>query len=230
MTGSDQSNKSQNQTPRAGNVVLYSLIALFAAIAGFLTVTILDRFGGLVFESNAEQSRQVDVAAANGEAVKAPGGDGFEKLVRADEPGPVPAITFTDGDGKEQTLSDWRGQVLLVNLWATWCAPCKVEMPSLDRLQAKLGGPDFKVLPISLDWSGPEKPRTFLEREKLTNLPLYLDNTRGIMNKVGATGLPLSILIDREGREIARLAGAAEWDSAEAEALIRKAIDGKFGS
>jgi hypothetical protein len=102
-------------------------------------------------------------------------------------------------------------------------------MPSLDRLQAKLGGEDFAVLPISLDWSGAEKPRRFLDTEKLANLPLFLDSSKTAMKTFNAPGLPLSVLIDREGREIARLAGAAEWDSADAEAVITKAIEGSIG-
>jgi thiol-disulfide isomerase/thioredoxin len=111
--------------------------------------------------------------------------------------------------------------VVLVNLWATWCAPCKREMPSLDRLQAKLGGADFAVLPISLDRTGPEKPRQFLAANGLKNLDLFLDSGNTLMQAMRAPGLPLSVLIDRQGREIARLAGPAEWDGAEAETMIR---------
>jgi hypothetical protein len=99
-------------------------------------------------------------------------------------------------------------------------------MPSLNRLQAKLGGPDFAVIPISLDWSGPDKPRRFLKENQLDALGLYLDNSKTIMRSLAAPGLPLTVLIDREGRELARLAGAAEWDSVEAVALIRLAIEG----
>ncbi len=184
-------------------------------------MTLVDRF--------APRSVTIGNAPMQANTVQTSGESGFEKLVEASEPKTLAPFVFTDGDGRERALSEWRGKVVLVNLWATWCAPCKVEMPSLDRLQAKLGGDSFAVLPISLDWSGPDKPRSFLEGEKLANLPLFLDSSKTAMKAFNAPGLPLSVLIDREGREIARLAGAAEWDSADAEALITRAIEGSSG-
>ncbi len=225
MTGNENTDSAVPETRGAGNLPLYSLVALFAAIAGFLSIVIVGQFGGGSGGNAPSPAR----AAATGNAETAHVSSGLDKLVRAREPKPVPAISFTGGDSGAHSLADWGGKVVLVNLWATWCAPCKKEMPSLDRLQAKLGGTDFAVLPISFDWSGADKPRAFLASNKLTNLPLYLDSSKTIMQALKAPGLPLSVLIDREGREVARLAGSAEWDSAEAEAMIRGVIDGKGG-
>jgi thiol-disulfide isomerase/thioredoxin len=220
MSGNDKADGTARQAQGGGNWALYSLVALFAAIAGFLSVSLAD------LASRYQAANRVIVPAADTEQKAATPAkpSGLEKLVRATEPKPMPAITFADGEGREIALADMKGKVLLVNLWATWCAPCKVEMPSLNRLSAKLGGSDFAVVPISFDWSGPDKPRAFLTEAKLEALPLYMDVKKDLMQKFGAPGLPLSVLIDREGREVARLAGTAEWDSAEAEALIREVI------
>lgn len=222
MTGNQQPDDSADQARGLGSLPLYSLVALLAAIAGFFSVMIgerLARQGTPEIAANA----QISVAGGAGEANSS---NGLEKLVQSEAPKRLPPISFIDGEGRERNLDEWRGRVVLLNLWATWCAPCKVEMPSLNRLQAKLGGPDFAVIPISLDWSGPDKPRRFLKENKLDALGLYLDNSKTIMQSLVAPGLPLTVLIDREGRELARLAGAAEWDSVEAVALIRLAIEG----
>ncbi len=220
MTGNQKTSGSDNSPRRASNLPLYSLAAVFAAIAGFLAVIVADRIGGPPQAGIANNADAGSAAAAN--VAEPEASSGLEKLVRSETPKPLPAFTFTDGNGRERRLSDWKGRVVLLNLWATWCAPCKVEMPSLDRLQARLGGPDFQVVPISLDWSGPDKPRQFLKANKLDNLALYLDSSKTVLRAVGALGLPTTVLIDREGREIARLAGAAEWDSPEVVAMIRE--------
>jgi thiol-disulfide isomerase/thioredoxin len=217
MSRNDKADGASRGTQGSGgNWALYSLVALFAAIAGFLTMTLADLVG--------RYQAQAPVVATAPKVAETKPGTGLDKLVRAAEPKPMPAIAFADGDGRGVSLADMKGKVLLVNLWATWCAPCKVEMPSLNRLAAKLGGPDFAIVPISFDWSGPDKPRAFLAESKLDALPLYIDVRKDLMQKFAAPGLPLTVLIDREGREVARLAGTAEWDSAEAEALIRQVM------
>jgi thiol-disulfide isomerase/thioredoxin len=200
---------------RVGAMPIYILAAALAAIAGFAVMSLL---------AVPEAGRPAKIAAAEDAAGGAETSSGLEKLVRAVPPAALPDIAFVDGDGRDRNLGEWRGKVVLVNLWATWCAPCKREMPGLDRLQAKLGGADFTVLPISLDRSGPEKPGQFLASNGLKNLPLYLDRGSSIMQTLRVPGLPVSIIVDRQGREVARLAGSAEWDSPEAEALIRAAI------
>jgi thiol-disulfide isomerase/thioredoxin len=136
----------------------------------------------------------------------------------------VADLAFADGTGKPLKLSDWRGKVALVNLWATWCAPCRKEMPALAELQKKLGGPDFEVLAISIDRKGTAASAAFLDEAKATALKLYVDPSSKALGALQAIGLPASVLVDRQGREIGRLLGPAEWNSPEAERLIRAAI------
>jgi thiol-disulfide isomerase/thioredoxin len=136
----------------------------------------------------------------------------------------VPEFAFKDAAGKDVTLADWKGRVVLVNLWATWCAPCRKEMPDLDRLQAELGGDEFEVVAISLDRGTDRKPKEFLEEVGVERLKLYHDPTARIGTKLQAIGLPATLLIDRDGKEIGRLVGPAKWDSDDALRLVRTAI------
>ena len=136
----------------------------------------------------------------------------------------VADVAFADGAGKPLKLSDWRGKIALVNLWATWCAPCRKEMPALAGLQSKLGGPDFEVLAISIDRKGVAASAAFLDDAKATALKLYVDPSSKSLAALQAIGLPASVLVDRDGREIGRLLGPADWASLEAERLIRAAI------
>jgi thiol-disulfide isomerase/thioredoxin len=124
-------------------------------------------------------------------------------------------------------LSDFAGRVVLLNLWATWCAPCVREMPTLDRLQAELGGPDFEVVALSSDRAGAAAVEPFFRTHGLSRLGVYLDPQGEATRALGTRGLPTTVLIDREGREVGRLEGVAEWDSPEAKALIRAYIDRK---
>jgi thiol-disulfide isomerase/thioredoxin len=133
-------------------------------------------------------------------------------------------LAFTDGTGAPRSLADWRGRVVLVNLWATWCAPCVEEMPALDRIAARLGGADFDVVAIAVDRQGDAVVRPFLEKLRLSRLALYLDSSNAVVRVLGAPGLPVSVMLDREGRELGRVLGAAEWDSPAFEALLRRAI------
>ncbi len=135
-------------------------------------------------------------------------------------PKPVPEIQFQDSEGKALTLQDFRGRVILLNIWATWCLPCRREMPTLDRLQAKLGGPDFEVLPLSIDRNGFEAITKFYREVGVKHLAMYLDGSAQAASTLGAVGLPTTLLIDRDGRELGRLAGTAEWDSPDMIALI----------
>lgn len=133
-----------------------------------------------------------------------------------DPPRSLLSPPFTDGGGRELTLEDFRGEVVLLNIWATWCVPCRQEMPTLDRLQARLGGDGFQVLPLSIDRAGIEPVRRFYEEIGIRHLGIYLAEELRAMFAFGAVGLPTTILVDREGQEIARFVGPAEWDSPEA--------------
>jgi thiol-disulfide isomerase/thioredoxin len=140
---------------------------------------------------------------------------------RIDPPLPAPGDPFKDSAGKELHLSDFRGKLVLLNIWATWCAPCRAEMPSLDRLQAKLGGEGFMVLPVSLDRGGGPAVAVYYGQHDITHLGVYLAGQGGLQNALKIGGVPTSFLIDREGRVVGSLEGATQWDSPEALALIR---------
>ena len=136
----------------------------------------------------------------------------------------VPDIAFADGSGRNLKLSAWKGRVVLLNMWATWCAPCRKEMPALAALQAKLGSTDFEVVAVSVDRKGVAASSAFLTENRATALKLYVEPTAGILNDMQALGLPATILIDRQGREVGRLLGPAKWDSPEAVKLIQAAL------
>jgi thiol-disulfide isomerase/thioredoxin len=140
-------------------------------------------------------------------------------------PRPAPEIGFTDLQGTPLQLADFRGKLVLVNLWATWCGPCVEEMPSLDRLQASLKGRDFVVLALSSDRGGARVVEPFLKDHGIANLHIYLDPKSIATRGLGVRGLPTNILIDRDGKEVGRIEGSATWDSAEASALIRWYLD-----
>ena len=151
---------------------------------------------------------------------------GFE-FTLLDKPRPLPALHFTNADGQELSLADFRDRFVLLNLWATWCVPCRKEMPTLDRLEAKLGGPDFEVVALSIDRRGLAAVQPFFKGLRLKALRIYLDQSGEVASTLGAPGLPTTLLIDRDGREIARKIGPAEWDSPAMEGVIRRYLTGK---
>jgi len=138
---------------------------------------------------------------------------------------PAPAESFAAPNGATVNLAIFKGKVVLVNFWATWCAPCLREMPALDRLQASLGGDRFQVVTISVDRQGQSVVQPFLKRLGLGHLPAYLDTQSTLLHAFGARGLPTSYLIDADGTLIGFLEGPAEWDSSAAKALIEHYTD-----
>ena len=147
---------------------------------------------------------------------------GFKAI---EPPVAAPGVAFENRAGARLTPEDFRGKVILLNLWATWCAPCIRELPSLDRLNAKLGGESFEVVALSIDRKGWPAIDAFFARLGIASLAGYLDQTMRATAAMGATSLPTTILIDARGREIGRMSGPAEWDSEAAETLIRRAIE-----
>ena len=152
--------------------------------------------------------------------------DAMGRFQKAKAPKPLPEIEFVDAEDKPMTLSDLKGKVVLVNFWATWCAPCIKEMPSLDRLQAAVGKNKLIVLPLSLDGSSRAKVAPFYESTELKNLGIFFDKGRVAMKAFAVSILPTSILIDPSGREFGRLEGEADWDNPEAIALVSAALAG----
>ena len=134
---------------------------------------------------------------------------------------------FVNGAGRDLTLEDFRGKVVLLNIWATWCVPCREEMPTLDALQARLGGDDFHVLPLSIDRAGLKVVRRFYNEIGIQHLDIYLADSTRAMWAFGALGLPTTILIGRGGKELGRLVGPAEWDSPEIFSQMQTIINEK---
>lgn len=130
-------------------------------------------------------------------------------------PQDLPPISFQDEAGNTLTLDDWRGRYVLLNLWATWCVPCREEMPTLDNLQAALGSERFEVLALSIDRGGTTAVRRFYDEIGISNLRLVIDASGRAGFDLGVVGLPATVLIDPDGREVGRLVGPAEWDAPE---------------
>ena len=149
----------------------------------------------------------------------------MKKLVLHAEPRPVPAEAFTAPDGGPGPLAEYRGSIIVLNFWATWCAPCRKEMPTLSRLQEALGGADLQVVALSLNPRRPEAERAFLEQIGVANLPAPRDEGLRISRAMGVRGLPVTVIIDRGAMEIARLVGEADWSSQSAQAILRALID-----
>ena len=149
-------------------------------------------------------------------------------LTMASAPLRLPDLAFEDAEGKPRKLSDWRGKIVLLNLWATWCVPCRKEMPALDELQGKLGGKDFEVVAVNIDTRDPDKPRNFLKEANLTRLGFFADQKAKVfqdLKTIGrALGMPTSVLVDAQGCEIGTIAGPAEWASEDAVKLIKAAV------
>jgi thiol-disulfide isomerase/thioredoxin len=152
----------------------------------------------------------------------AAGGVLGENFTWLDQPKPAPSTAFTQADGSDITLAAFQGRVVLLNFWATWCAPCVREMPSLDRLQAALRDEGLAVVAVSQDFAGKDLVVPFFQRLSLEHLAIYLDSDGALAKAFGIGGLPTTLLIDREGRVVGGLEGPAQWDSNDAVALMRQ--------
>jgi thiol-disulfide isomerase/thioredoxin len=149
-------------------------------------------------------------------------------LAVAQSPFHMPDLAFKDAQGHDKTLANWRGRSVLFNLWATWCVPCRREMPALDALQAKLGGPDFEVVAVNIDTRDPQKPQAFLKDVGISHLAYYSDQSARVFENLKtagkAFGMPTTVIVDRAGCEIATMAGPAEWASEDGVKLVSAAI------
>ncbi|WP_340148464.1 TlpA disulfide reductase family protein [uncultured Sneathiella sp.] len=182
----------------------------------FTGLLFLLTFTGLVAGTSTAFSENID-ALLTGE---------MQNFAPNDTSQPFKDFTFLNANGEQKSVSDYQGKVILLNFWATWCAPCRKEMPSLDRLQGTLGGDDFEVLAIGQDLQGMEKVTDFFTKLGIQNLAALNDETVKSGRSSGVFGLPASILLNRNGEEVGRLVGPAEWDTPEAVALIRHIIAG----
>jgi thiol-disulfide isomerase/thioredoxin len=199
--------------------------------AGFVILAAITAY--YLFQADARKAGPAETAvettaagapAAEGALSKALSTGTLAAFLIHPEPKPLPDIAFADGDGKPLKLSDWKGRVVLINLWATWCAPCRKEMPDLAKLQRELGSDQFEVVAISVDRKGAEASSAFLKETGSDALKLYVEPTTKIVGELQSAGLPATILVDRQGRELGRLLGPAHWAAPEAFALIKAAI------
>jgi thiol-disulfide isomerase/thioredoxin len=159
-------------------------------------------------------------AAAGGNAGPPLGGS-LEDFTLIDPPRPVPRASFLDADQQPVTMDRFKGRVVLLNLWATWCGPCREEMPSIDRLQAQLGGEDFTVLALSLDQGGLTPVRHFYQQLGIRHLDIYLDPPNALALALKVPALPTTLVIDRAGQIVGLMVGPASWDSPDALALMK---------
>lgn len=146
------------------------------------------------------------------------------RLTMQVEPRPLPPLDMRDAEGRAVPLERFRGKVVLLNVWATWCGPCRVEMPTLERLQARLGGPGFEVVALSTDVGGASAVREFYASLGIKRLAIYVEGEGNVLTALGSPGLPTTLVIDAQSREVARALGGADWEAPEVERLIRSLV------
>lgn len=158
--------------------------------------------------------------AADVEAAKAAATGDMRKMVFHAEPKPVGTADFMTFEGAPLNLSEWQGKWVVLNFWATWCAPCRKEMPMLADLQTELGGEDFEVLTIATSRNPPPKMKAFFEEIGVDNLPLHRDPNSMLARQMGVLGLPVTLILNPEGQEVGRLTGDADWSSDDTRTLL----------
>ena len=203
-------------------------LTTLAAVAGSAIVLLV-----LGYEYGRQAFSPASAVREPAPAVEAGGSPDSVKLLELsvfDRPRDLPEIHFADDQGHQLTLGDFRGRVVLLNVWATWCVPCRKEMPRLDRLQARLGGKDFLVIALSIDRDGVAPVKRFYQELKLEKLAIYVDPSGKGSRTLVIPGVPTTLLIDRQGREAARKMGPAEWDGAEMVSLVERTIHAQSAS
>lgn len=205
-----------------------------ATYAVAVAVALLAGFGTVYWLSTPSDNRS-DAASSSGSASDRTGGavagplkglntGAMTAFVVRPEPVTLPDFAFEAPGGATVTSEDLKGKVVLLNVWATWCVPCREEMPQLNALQSELGGDGFEVVALNIDKGGPEKAETFLEETGATDLKAYYDPSGKLFSTLKAVGMPTTLLIGPEGKEMGRLVGPANWAAPEAKALIEAAI------
>jgi thiol-disulfide isomerase/thioredoxin len=200
---------------------------LAVIVAGVVAVALAAVYGMGAFTRNAPDAAcaaAVDLARRVGPLARGE----VAAFVPAEQPLRLPNVAFRDAAGTERHLSDWRGRTVLLNLWATWCVPCRKEMPALETLEGKLGGPAFEVVAVNIDTRDPAKPRAWLTEAGINRLAYYADPSAKLFQDLKiigrAPGMPTTLLVDPAGCEIGTVAGPAEWASEDALKLISAAL------
>jgi thiol-disulfide isomerase/thioredoxin len=207
----------------------YVIAACLAVIAGFATVYLSfapsdNGWGSASHPSEAAKPASQTGGGAKGGPLAGLNTGPMAAFVARPQPLDLPDVAFGGPDGAKKTLGDFKGKVVLLNIWATWCVPCREEMPQLNALEAELGGDDFEVVAINIDKGGTEKAKAFLEETGAKDLAFYADPTGKLFTKLKAVGMPTTLLLNRKGQEIGRLVGPADWASPEAKRLVETAI------
>ena len=217
--------KKSDSKPAKSPLKIILVAGLVTAAAGLGALYVNLGGDGNDMAASKAQSGKSASKVANG--LKAYSKGHMITFVARSEPQDLPVITFMQDDGSEISMKEWRGKVVLLNLWATWCAPCRKEMPDLDKLKANLGGDEFDLVALSIDRTGLAKPRKFLNEIGIKHLKLYNNSGGKLAASLKAFGMPTTLLLNREGKELGRLVGPAEWGSDDAIALIKAAIADK---
>lgn len=213
---------ASSKRKHASTPAKYVIAAVIAVAIGIGTVYLL------FAPSDNGSSTGSDPAPASGDQNAGPL-QGLNKgamaaFVIRPEPDDLPVFPFQGPDGNPLSSADLKGKVVLLNIWATWCVPCREEMPQLNDLQAELGGDTFEVVALNIEKGGEEKARAFLEETGAKDLALYTDPTGKAFATLKVVGMPTTLLVDRHGKEMGRLVGPADWASPEAVALVQAAI------
>jgi thiol-disulfide isomerase/thioredoxin len=223
MTSTEDSRMTAStEHARGRRLALIAAVALAGALAGLAAVYGIGGIGGKSVDAACRPAIETAkrlAPLARGEVAA---------VAVAGEPRRVPDLAFRDADGMERTLAAWRGRTVLFNLWATWCVPCRKEMPALDALQSRLGGPGFEVVAVNIDTRDAAKPRAWLKEVGISRLAYYADPSAKVFQDLKAVGrafgMPTTLLIDPQGCELGYLAGPAEWASEDAVKLVRAAL------
>jgi thiol-disulfide isomerase/thioredoxin len=204
-------------------------LTIFAAFAGLgLLAGMAGIYGIVAFQRNAAVDPACRPAAQMAQRLTPLARGEVAALTPAKSPIRLSDLSFHDASGRERTIGEWRGRTVLLNLWATWCVPCRKEMPALDALETKLGGADFEVVAVNIDTRDPDKPKAWLKDANIAKLGYYADPSAKIFQNLKvagrAFGMPTTILIDRDGCELATIAGPAEWASKDAIDFVQAAL------
>jgi thiol-disulfide isomerase/thioredoxin len=220
MTMTEQS-KQAKKSPSPRNHALIAVAIAAGLAAGWAGIY---GIGGL--QGNAAASCAGAVPRA--QALKPLAQGEVAALNVAATPLQVPDLAFSDSTGKPRRLSGWKGRIVLLNLWATWCVPCRKEMPALDALEQRLGGPEFEVVAVNIDTRNLDRPKSWLDEVGVRKLVYYTDPSGKVFQDLKAVGrafgMPTTLLIDGDGCELATIAGPAEWASGDAIRLIEAAL------
>lgn len=214
--------------PSARLILIAAVLGIFAGVVAVYVRNMGSGNGaeGQVAQSAAEASRACEGAVQTAKSVSQFSKGQVAAMVAAQPPRPL-SLAFKGPDGRELKTADFAGKTVLLNLWATWCGPCREEMPALNALQRAAGGQDFEVVAVNIDVGSDEKPKAFLSEYGVDTLGYYRDSSMGVFNalkKEGlAFGLPVTLIMDKQGCLLSAMNGPAAWDSPDAKALIAAA-------